>query len=141
MKFFTPNLINRFGSEDDRIAVAAHQEFEERSEGYSRQLHEIEDRLPQRFGELLNQFYMHDSRVISHSSFGISDQVGRENRSWRRWSPGGTLLGRNKAIRTHSGSLFSWTPRRGRHSSSNTMRSDRGNPSPSIASRRGVSCA
>ncbi len=43
MKFFTPDLINRFGSEDDRIAVAAHQEFEERSEEYLRHLHEIEE--------------------------------------------------------------------------------------------------
>ena len=73
MKFFTPDLINRFGSQDDRIAVAAHQEFEERSEEYLRQLREIEDRLPQRFRELLDQFYLHDSRVISHSSFGISE--------------------------------------------------------------------
>ena len=73
MKFFTPDLINRFGSEDDRIALAAQQEFEERSEEYLRQLHEIEAKLPQRFLELLDQFYLHDSRVISHSSLGISE--------------------------------------------------------------------
>jgi len=73
MRFFTPDLIERFGSEDDCIASAAQQELEGRSEEYSRQLHEIEVKLPQRFRELLDQFYLHDSRVISHSSLGISE--------------------------------------------------------------------
>jgi hypothetical protein len=73
MKSFTPDLINRFGSEDDRVALAAQHEFEGGSEGYLRHLHEIEDKLPQRFRELLEQFYLHDSRVISHSSLGISE--------------------------------------------------------------------
>jgi len=63
MKFFTPDLIDTFGSEDDGIAVAAQQEFEGRSEEYLRQLHEIEVKLPERFRELLAQFYLHDSRV------------------------------------------------------------------------------
>ena len=72
MKFFTPDLIDRFGSEDDGIALAAQQEFEGRSEEYLRQLREIGEILPERFRELLEQFYLHDSRVISHSSFGFS---------------------------------------------------------------------
>ncbi|MFI5461400.1 MAG: hypothetical protein ACHRXM_38860 [Isosphaerales bacterium] len=67
MKFFTPDLIDRFGSADDGIAFAAQQEFEGRSEEYLRQLHEIEVKLPERFRELLDQFYLHDSRGISHS--------------------------------------------------------------------------
>ena len=73
MKFFTPDLIDRFGSEDDGIAFAAQQEFERRSEEYLRQLHEIEAKLPERFRELLEQFYLHDPRVISHSSLGIPE--------------------------------------------------------------------
>jgi hypothetical protein len=73
MKFFTPDLINRFGSEDDRVALAAQQELEERSDEYLRHLREIEDKLPQRFRELLDRFYLHDSRVIAHSSLGISE--------------------------------------------------------------------
>jgi len=31
IKFFTPDLLNRFGSEDDSIAFDAHQEFERHS--------------------------------------------------------------------------------------------------------------
>ncbi len=33
----------------------------------------LKNNLPQRFRELLEHFYLHDSRVISHSSFGISE--------------------------------------------------------------------
>src|SRR5262249_48231029 len=32
MKYFTPDLLERFGSKDERIALAAHEELEERSE-------------------------------------------------------------------------------------------------------------
>ena len=69
MRFFTPELLERFGSEDDNVALEAQQEFEERSEEYSRQLRELGEKLPQRLRGLLDQFYLHDSRVISHSSF------------------------------------------------------------------------
>ena len=73
MKFFTPDLITRFGSEDDRVALAAQHEFEGRLRRISGHLDEIEDKLPQRFRQLLEQFYLHDSWVISHSSLGNSE--------------------------------------------------------------------
>jgi len=73
MKFFTPDLLNGFGSEDGKIALGAHQELESHSAEYLRQLREIEEKLPQRLRALLEQFYLHDSRVISHSSFGICE--------------------------------------------------------------------
>jgi hypothetical protein len=72
MRFFTPELLDRFGSEDDSIALEAHHELEARSENYSQQLRQIEEKLPQRLRALLEQFYLHDSRVISQSSFGVS---------------------------------------------------------------------
>ena len=72
MKFFTPDLLERFGSEDDMIASKAQRELEARSQEYLRQLREIGEKLPQRLRELFEQFYIHDSRVISHSSFGNS---------------------------------------------------------------------
>jgi hypothetical protein len=73
MKFFTQDLLDRFGSKDDDVAFEANRELEERSEGYFRHLHVIAEKLPQRLRELLERFYLHDSRVISHSSFGISE--------------------------------------------------------------------
>jgi hypothetical protein len=73
MKFFTPDLLDRFGSESDDVARDANSELEERSEEYLRQLHQIAEKLPQRLRELLERFYLHDSRVIAHSSFGISE--------------------------------------------------------------------
>jgi hypothetical protein len=67
MKFFTPDLLERFGSEDPLVANAAQDEWEERAEEYARKLSEIDVRLPQRFRALLDQFYLHDARVISQS--------------------------------------------------------------------------
>jgi hypothetical protein len=90
MMFFTPDLINRFGSEDDHVALAAQQEFEGRSEEYLHQLHEIEEKLPQRFRELLEQFYLHDSRVISHSSLGISEPGWLGGTKLAEFAPGWT---------------------------------------------------
>jgi hypothetical protein len=75
MRFFTPDLIAQFGSDDDRIALAAHTELERRSEEYSRSLGEVELELPQRFRELLNRYYLHDARVIDHSCLGNGDSV------------------------------------------------------------------
>ncbi len=71
MRFFTPDLLERFGSEDDNVAFEAHQEFELRSREYLRQLNEIAEKLPQRLRALIEQHYLHDARVISHSPFGI----------------------------------------------------------------------
>jgi hypothetical protein len=65
MKFFTPDLLGRFGSEDDTIALAAQQELENRSEQYTEYLKHIRDKLSERFRELQERFYLHDARVIS----------------------------------------------------------------------------
>src|SRR5207248_4085528 len=73
MKFYTPDFLERFGSEDEDIALAAHDELERRSEEYSQHVEEIEGKLPQRFRDLLNQFYLHDARVISHPPLMITD--------------------------------------------------------------------
>jgi hypothetical protein len=64
MKFFTLDLLERFGSEDDRVSSAAEQELERRSQEYVLKLRQIMPKLPARFRELLEQFYLHDARVI-----------------------------------------------------------------------------
>jgi hypothetical protein len=65
MKYFTPDLLGRFGSEDDAIALGAQEELENRSAQYTEYLKHIRDKLPERFRELQERFYLHDARVIS----------------------------------------------------------------------------
>ena len=73
MRFFTPDLIERFSSDDDHIALAAQTELEQRSEEYARNLGEAAFELPQRFTELLDRYYLHDARVIDRSFLGNGD--------------------------------------------------------------------
>lgn len=65
MRFFTPDLLERFSSEDDHTALAAQEELERRSEEYARHLQQIAGRLPPRFREMLQRFYLHDARVLA----------------------------------------------------------------------------
>jgi len=65
MKHFTPDLLARFGSEDDGIALAAQEELERRAAAYDREFHAIEGRLPRRFREFLGRFYLHDALVLA----------------------------------------------------------------------------
>src|SRR5437763_8892812 len=95
MKYFTPDLLERFASEDDRVSSAAEEELDRRADESLQKLHEIEERLPQRFRDLLNQFYLHDARVISHPPLMITDVewLERALRSglplgWRVFGPG-----------------------------------------------------
>lgn len=64
MKFFTPDLLERFRSEDDRVSLAAHDELETRSERYAEHLKAILSKAPPRFRELQERFYLHDARVV-----------------------------------------------------------------------------
>jgi hypothetical protein len=87
--FFTADLIERFGSDDHDIALAAQTELEQRSQEYSRRLGEIEFELPQRFREMLDRYYLHDARVIDHSCMGNGNlgglgapELGTSSTSW-----------------------------------------------------------
>jgi hypothetical protein len=73
MKFFTPDLLERYGSADDRVARTAHEELERHTDEYLQKLQEFETRLPRRLRDLLNQYYLHDARVISHPPLMITD--------------------------------------------------------------------
>jgi hypothetical protein len=64
MKYFTPEMLERFGSDDDRIALAAQDELERRSETYGEHLKGIATKLPPRFLEMQHRFYLHDARVV-----------------------------------------------------------------------------
>lgn len=63
MKYFTPDLIARFNSEDEDIALAAHADFEQRAEAYSRRWQDAKPELPSRFRELQERFHLHDASV------------------------------------------------------------------------------
>jgi hypothetical protein len=65
MKYFTPDLLARFGSPDNTIASDAQEELENRAEQYSNHLNRIREKLPERFRELQERFYLHDARVLS----------------------------------------------------------------------------
>jgi hypothetical protein len=64
MNYFTPDLLARFGSEDDRVALAAQEELEQRAERYAQYRRSIAAKLPKRFRELQQRFYLHDARVL-----------------------------------------------------------------------------
>jgi hypothetical protein len=105
MTFFTPDLLERFGSASDGTAFAAGEELERRSEDYLRKLREIELKLPQRLRELLDQFYLHDAQILTYSSSGVPD-VG--------WAEYGKLAELGRERKPHAGEearlLSFWIP-------------------------------
>jgi len=72
MKYFTPDLLARYGSADDRIADAADVEWEIATEAYQKHFRSIERELPKKFRSLLRRYQFHDATV---SFVGMNDQV------------------------------------------------------------------
>ena len=64
MKYYTPELLERFTSDDEPMALAAQDELEQRAEQYADHLKSISQKLPPRFRELQERFYLHDARVV-----------------------------------------------------------------------------
>jgi len=65
MKYFKQDLLARFASRDEAIALAAQEELEAQSEKYQKHLDRIRGKLPARFKELQERYYLHDSRVMT----------------------------------------------------------------------------
>jgi hypothetical protein len=65
MKYFTPDLIRRFGSEDPEIADKADAEWEEGGERYAAYLKAVETQLPPGIKQLHDHYYLHDAVVFS----------------------------------------------------------------------------
>lgn len=63
MKYYTPELLARFASDDEKIALAAQDELEQRAEQYAEYLKSIAKKLPPRFRELPERYYLHDAQV------------------------------------------------------------------------------
>lgn len=65
MKYFTPELLARFASKDERTASAASATWERAQQKYLKHLRAIKTKLPAKFRSLLERFYLHDASVLS----------------------------------------------------------------------------
>lgn len=68
MKYFTPELLQRYGSRDKTIAEAAEVEWERACKAYRKRLRAMEAKLPRSVLEFLRHYNMHDARLIT---FGL----------------------------------------------------------------------
>jgi hypothetical protein len=64
MKYYTPDLLAGFGSENLEEARAAQRELEKRADAYVAHFDKIKAKLPPRFLELQQSFYLHDARIV-----------------------------------------------------------------------------
>src|SRR5262249_24183377 len=65
MKYFTPELLARYASDNDEEADQAAVEWEKRCEQYQLYLATVEEELPQGFKDLYARYYLHDARVLT----------------------------------------------------------------------------
>ncbi len=72
MKYFTPELLARYGSPDDQIADAAQAEWEVAAAKYRKHLLSIDGKLPKKLRALQRRYYLHDATVLF---VGVADQV------------------------------------------------------------------
>jgi hypothetical protein len=63
MKYFTPDLLVRFGSEDDAIANAAQEEWDNACDRYGQYLDSIKGQLPPGLQYLEEHYQLHDAEV------------------------------------------------------------------------------
>src|SRR5438093_10328233 len=70
MRYFTPDLLERFRSKDDHIAAVASDEWEERAEAYAEHLRSIRSELPRPLRYLLDNYYLHDATVMFTAPLG-----------------------------------------------------------------------
>jgi len=72
MKYFTPELLARYGSPDDAVADAAHAEWETATDTYQKHFRSIERHLPKKLRGLLRRYHFHDAAI---GFVGTKDQV------------------------------------------------------------------
>ena len=64
MKYFTPDLLIRYGSPDVEVAEGAFKDWERRQATYLTKLDAIREKLPKKLQSLLKNFYLHDAKVV-----------------------------------------------------------------------------
>jgi hypothetical protein len=73
MKFFTPELLERFQSPDERTSDLATDEWENRAAAYEKTLAAIQSQLPKEFVRLMRRYALHDATVISYGKTATKD--------------------------------------------------------------------
>jgi hypothetical protein len=72
MKFFTPELLEQFGSSDPTIANAGNAAWEEAGDRYEAYLAQVASMLPEGIRQIQTNYYLHDAVV-----FGMGRQENR----------------------------------------------------------------
>jgi hypothetical protein len=78
MKYYTPELLARFGSDDLAVAKAAQKELEQKADEYVSHLDRVRPKLPPRFAEVQERFYLHDSRLVEPVFFWAHPESMRD---------------------------------------------------------------
>ena len=64
MKYFTPQLLDKFRSKDDKIADTALDRWEKEAEAYAEYLQAVQSQLPTPLRQLVSNYYLHDAEVV-----------------------------------------------------------------------------
>jgi hypothetical protein len=71
MKYFTPELLNRFRSDDENVSARAHDEWEKSLQRYERREARIKTTLPEGVRRFLDeQVCLHDARLLNMGKHG-----------------------------------------------------------------------
>lgn len=72
MKYFTTDLLLRFGSEDPDVSDAAHEQWEQACERYNAYLATIKAEMSPGLRQIEDSYYLHDARVRGMGKQGSS---------------------------------------------------------------------
>ena len=72
MKYFTPSLIERLGSDDDDTATSAAAEWEEAVTRHQERFDFLRQKMPVELWSLWDRYYLHDAEVLSMGMDGKS---------------------------------------------------------------------
>jgi hypothetical protein len=75
MKYFTPELLERFRSQDDQVASVASDEWEKRLKEYEDYLCSVRSQLPSQLRLILERYHLHDAQVLFAASLGETCQI------------------------------------------------------------------
>lgn len=64
MKYMTPELLSRYQSEDEGVALQAFEQWEQAGDNYRAELQSLRQKLPQEAVDLIDRFPLHDARVL-----------------------------------------------------------------------------
>ena len=72
MKYFTADLLRRFGADDPAIASAASDEWDQACERYNAQIKALKPRMTPGLQQIEENYYLHDARIRAMGRQGTS---------------------------------------------------------------------